>query len=147
MPPTTDVEAADRSAHTREYVREPDLSDLTGFWTESAPAELGGEQLEPGDKVLMFYWAANRDPAHFDHPERFDVLRSPNPHIGFGGPGPHFCLGAHLARREIGMMFRELLTRVPDIHATAPPSRLSSSFINGIKRLPVDFTTSTGGNR
>ncbi|HEX4248213.1 MAG TPA: cytochrome P450 [Pseudonocardia sp.] len=115
--------------------------------TLATPAELGGQSLEPGDKVLMFYWAANRDPAHFDHPERFDVLRSPNPHIGFGGPGPHFCLGAHLARREIGVMFRELLTRVPDIHATAPPARLTSSFINGIKRLPVSFTPSTGGNR
>ena len=119
--------------------------------TLAVATELGGQRLEPGDKVLMFYWAANRDPAHFEHPERFDVLRSPNPHIGFGGPGPHFCLGAHLARREIGVMFRELLTRVPDIHATAPPSRLNSSFINGIKRLPVSFdtafTTSTGGIR
>jgi cytochrome P450 len=117
--------------------------------TLATSTELGGERLESGDKVLMFYWAANRDPAHFEHPERFDVLRSPNPHVGFGGPGPHFCLGAHLARREIGVMFRELLTRVPDIHATAPPSRLNSSFINGIKRLPVSFSTgsSVGGNR
>ncbi|WP_028925048.1 cytochrome P450 [Pseudonocardia acaciae] len=104
------------------------------------PAELSGQRLEPGDRVLMFYWAANRDPAHFEHPERFDVRRSPNPHIGFGGPGPHFCLGAHLARREITVMFRELLTRIPDIHATAEPARLSSQFINGIKRLPVAFT-------
>ncbi|HEY1973818.1 MAG TPA: cytochrome P450, partial [Pseudonocardia sp.] len=62
--------------------------------------ELGGQQLTAGDKVLMFYWAANRDPKHFTDPDQFNVLRSPNPHIGFGGPGPHFCLGAHLARRE-----------------------------------------------
>jgi methyl-branched lipid omega-hydroxylase len=113
--------------------------------TLAAPAELSGQRLDAGDKLLMFYWAANRDPAHFEHPERFDVLRSPNPHIGFGGPGPHYCLGAHLARREIKVMFRELLTRVPDIHATAEPVRLKSAFINGIKRLPVAFTP--GGAR
>ena len=93
-----------------------------------------------GDKVVLFYWAANRDPEHFADPDRFDVRRSPNPHVGFGGPGPHFCLGAHLARREISVMFRELLTRVPDIHATAEPRRLQSMFINGIKHLPVAFT-------
>jgi cytochrome P450 len=73
------------------------------------------------------------------------VRRSPNPHVGFGGPGPHFCLGAHLARREMSVMFRELLTRVPDIAATAPPQRLKSMFINGIKHLPVAFTP--GGAR
>jgi cytochrome P450 len=108
--------------------------------TVEDPVHLGGQRLGPGDKLLMFYWAANRDPAHFTDPERFDVRRAPNPHIGFGGPGPHFCLGAHLARREIRVMFRELLTRVPDIHATAPPVRLKSAFINGIKHLPVSFT-------
>ena len=113
--------------------------------TLAEPAELSGQHLEAGDKVLMFYWAANRDPRHFTDPERFDVRRAPNPHIGFGGPGPHFCLGAHLARREISVMFRELLTRIPDIHATAPPTRLKSSFINGIKHLPVAFTA--GGAR
>jgi methyl-branched lipid omega-hydroxylase len=113
--------------------------------TLSQPAELGGQRLDTGDKVLLFYWAANRDPKHFDDPERFDVRRSPNPHVGFGGPGPHFCLGAHLARREINVMFRELLTRIPDITTTAPPARLTSSFINGIKQLPVTFTP--GGTR
>ena len=99
--------------------------------------ELSGQRLQPGDKVLMFYGAANRDPAHFAEPDRFDVLRSPNPHIGFGGPGPHFCLGAHLARREVSVMFRELLSRAPEIHATARPVQLKSAFINGIKHLPV----------
>jgi len=113
--------------------------------TLSEPAELSEQRLEAHDKVLLFYWAANRDPAHFTNPERFDVLRSPNSHIGFGGPGPHFCLGAHLARREITVMFRELLTRIPDIHATAEPVRLRSAFINGIKHLPVAFTA--GGAR
>jgi cytochrome P450 len=108
--------------------------------TLASDAVLGGQQMRAGDKVVLFYWAANRDPAHFTDPDRFDVRRSPNPHVGFGGPGPHFCLGAHLARREMSVMFRELLTRVPDIHATAPPERLQSMFINGIKRLPVAFT-------
>ena len=68
-----------------------------------------------GDKVVLFYGAANRDPRVFDDPERFDVRRDPNPHVGFGGPGPHFCLGAHLARREVAVAFRQLLTRLPDI--------------------------------
>ncbi|WP_308282500.1 cytochrome P450 [Pseudonocardia nigra] len=115
--------------------------------TLATDAVLGGQQMREGDKVALFYWAANRDPAHFRDPDVFDVRRSPNPHVGFGGAGPHFCLGAHLARREMSVMFRELLTRVPDIHATAPPQRLKSMFINGIKHLPVAFTTprSAGG--
>ncbi|MDT7551772.1 MAG: methyl-branched lipid omega-hydroxylase, partial [Pseudonocardiales bacterium] len=77
--------------------------------------------------------------AHFADPDAFDVRRTPNNHVGFGGPGPHFCLGAHLARREMSVMFRELLTRAPDVHATAPPRRLQSMFINGIKELPVSL--------
>jgi cytochrome P450 len=113
--------------------------------TVAVDTELAGQPLTAGDKVLMFYWAANRDPQHFAEPAKFDVLRTANPHIGFGGPGPHFCLGAHLARREIAVMFRELLTRIPDIHATAEPVRLKSAFINGIKHLPVAFTA--GGAR
>jgi cytochrome P450 len=108
--------------------------------TLAVDAVLGGQQMREGDKVALFYWAADRDPAHFRDPDAFDVRRSPNPHVGFGGAGPHFCLGAHLARREMTVMFRELLTRVPDIAATAPPQRLKSMFINGIKRLPVAFT-------
>jgi cytochrome P450 len=105
--------------------------------TLATDAVLGGQAMNEGDKVAMFYWAANRDPAHFTDPDAFDVRRSPNHHVGFGGPGPHFCLGAHLARREMSVMFRELLTRAPDVHATAPPRRLQSMFINGIKELPV----------
>lgn len=105
--------------------------------TLAVDATLGGQPMTAGDKVLLFYWAANRDPAHFTDPDVFDVRRSPNAHVGFGGAGPHFCLGAHLARREMSVMFRELLTRVPDIHATAEPRRLQSMFINGIKSMPV----------
>lgn len=113
--------------------------------TLAVDATLGGQPMTAGDKVLLFYWAANRDPAHFADPHAFDVRRTPNPHVGFGGAGPHFCLGAHLARREMAVMFRELLTRIPDIHATAEPRRLQSMFINGIKSLPVAFTA--GGAR
>jgi cytochrome P450 len=104
-------------------------------------ARIGDHEFTEGDKLILFYNSANRDTDVFDDPFTFDVRRNPNPHVGFGGPGPHFCLGAHLARREITVMFRELLQRVPDIHATAEPDRLRSNFINGIKHLPVAFGT------
>jgi methyl-branched lipid omega-hydroxylase len=99
---------------------------------------MNGQDYREGDKVVLFYYSANRDEAVFADPDRFDVTRSPNPHIGFGGAGPHYCLGAHLARRELRVMLRELLTRVPDIIA-GEPDRLLSSFVNGIKRLPCQF--------
>lgn len=100
--------------------------------------EMNGHLYRAGEKVVLYYWAANRDPAVFDDPERFDITRSPNPHVGFGGPGPHFCLGAHLARREITVMFRELLRRVPRIEG-GEPDRLHSAFINGIKHMECAF--------
>ena len=84
--------------------------------------ELNGRQYSEGDKLLLYYWSANRDETVFADPYAFDILRDPNPHVGFGGPGPHFCLGANLARREITVMFRELFRRIPTIHSTAPPS-------------------------
>ena len=99
---------------------------------------MNGQDYREGDKTVLFYSAANRDEAVFADPERFDITRSPNPHVGFGGAGPHYCLGAHLARRELTVMLRELLTRVPDITA-GEPDRLLSSFINGIKHLPCQF--------
>jgi methyl-branched lipid omega-hydroxylase len=100
---------------------------------------MNGQDYREGDKVVLFYYSANRDEAVFTDPDRFDITRSPNPHVGFGGPGPHYCLGAHLARRELTVMLRELLTRVPDITA-GEPDRLLSSFVNGIKRLPCQFS-------
>ena len=96
-----------------------------------------------GDKVVLLYGVANRDPRVFDDPERFDVLRNPNPHVGFGGPGPHFCLGAHLARREVAVAFRQLLTRLPDIEVVGeavPLEAMGIPLVGGIKRLPVRFT-------
>ena len=100
---------------------------------------MNGHDYHEGDKAVLFYWSANRDESVFPDPGRFDITRSPNPHVGFGAPGPHFCLGTHLARREIAVLLRELLTRVPDIRAAGPPDRLLSSFINGIKHLPCEF--------
>jgi cytochrome P450 len=108
--------------------------------TVSEPTVLSGTELDAGDKVLLFYNSANRDAEVFDDPYRFDLLRDPNPHLGFGAAGPHFCLGAHLARREIRVMFRELFRRLPDVEATSEPDRLRSSFVNGIKHLPCAFT-------
>ncbi|WP_067185655.1 cytochrome P450 [Microtetraspora niveoalba] len=100
--------------------------------------EMNGALYRAGEKVVLYYWSANRDESVFTDPFRFDILRDPNPHLGFGGPGPHFCLGAHLARREISVMFRELLTRVPGIEA-GEPEMLLSSFINGTKHMTCTF--------
>lgn len=102
--------------------------------------EMNGHRYKAGDKVLLFYNSANRDERVFEDPDAFDITRDPNPHVGFGGPGAHFCLGANLARREITVMLRELFTRLPDICAAGEPDRLLSGFINGYKRLPCTFT-------
>jgi cytochrome P450 len=101
---------------------------------------LSGTELKAGDKVVLWYSSANRDEDVFDDPYRFDIRRTPNNHVGFGGPGPHFCLGANLARREITVMFRELFRRTPDIRAVGEPDRLASNFVNGIKHLRAEFT-------
>ena len=111
--------------------------------TVTRPLTLSGQDFDAGDRLIMFYGAANRDPRVFNDPERFDVRRDPNPHVGFGGPGPHFCLGAHLARRELAVIFRQLFTRLPDIEVTGPPAFLDSlgpPLVGGVKRLPVRFT-------
>jgi cytochrome P450 len=98
-----------------------------------------GVEMRQGDKVAMWYISANRDEAYFPDPYRFDVTRTPNEQGGFGTGGAHFCLGAHLARREVIVMFTELFNRLPDIEATGKPERLRSNFIHGIKRLPAAF--------
>ena len=102
-------------------------------------------ELNEGDKVLLMYGSANRDEEHFTDPYRFDVGRQDNRHLGFGGYGPHFCLGAHLARREINAMFREVLSRMPEYEVAGEPPRLTSNFINGIKHLKVRPGRSTTG--
>jgi cytochrome P450 len=101
--------------------------------------ELRGVHLKRGDKVVLFYGSANRDEDVFDRPDTFDITRKPNPHVGFGGPGPHFCLGANLARQEIKIMFRELLTRLPGIRTTGEPRLLLSNFDNSVRAQPFTF--------
>ena len=108
--------------------------------TATADTELRDTPIAAGDKVVFFHTSANRDEEVFDEPDTFDIGRSPNPHISFGGGGPHFCLGANLARMEINVMFEHLLDRMPDIRQSGPEQHLQSQFINGVKHLPVAFT-------
>ena len=108
--------------------------------TATQDVELSGRSFPAGSKFLLFYGAANRDPAVFADPHRLDLARDPNPHVGFGSRGPHFCLGAHLARREIGVAFRAFAEQLPDLEVTGEPARLQSSFVNGLKRLPARLT-------
>jgi cytochrome P450 len=107
--------------------------------TATHDTELRGQPIAEGEKVVLFYTSANRDATAFEHPERFDVMRAPNRHVGFGGGGPHYCLGASLARTQLAAIFTELLTRLPDIDV-GEPEPLVGNFINGIKRMPCRFT-------
>lgn len=111
--------------------------------TVTEPVTLSDHDFVTGDRVVMFYGAANRDPRVFTDPEKFDVRRDPNPHLGFGGPGPHFCLGAHLARRELAVMFREMFTRLPDFEVAGDTVYLDAAgipLVGGVKKLPIRFT-------
>ena len=108
--------------------------------TATEDCELAGTAIAAGDKVVMYYGSANRDERAFTDPDRFDITRTPNEHIAFGGGGPHFCLGSHIARVEIEALLRELLTRMPDIAPAGPAEWLASNFISGPKHLPVKFT-------
>jgi methyl-branched lipid omega-hydroxylase len=109
--------------------------------TATRDAMVGDQEVKEGQKVVMFYNSANRDELAFDDPYRFDLTRTPNEHFGFGAGGPHFCLGANLARREIRVMFEEILRRLPDLEITGEPDMLQSSFIHGIKRMPCAWHT------
>ncbi len=106
----------------------------------TGPVELRGQKIDEDQKVVFFHCSANRDEEVFENPDSFDITRSPNPHMAFGAGGPHFCLGANLARMEIRVMYQHLLDRVPDIHQDGDVQRLQSAFINGVKHLPVAFT-------
>ena len=139
--------------HPEEYAKIVDDPSLIGTAVEeilrwaspvmyfrrnaTADAEVGGQLIREGDKVSLWYISANRDEDHFDDPYRFDVERTPNEHVAFGGGGPHFCLGASLARLEMRVLFEELVRRVPRVEATGPAERLRSNFINGLKHMPV----------
>jgi methyl-branched lipid omega-hydroxylase len=103
--------------------------------------EIGGQAIAAGDKVAMWYWSANRDESMFPDAHRFDITRTnAKEQAGYGAGGPHFCLGANLARREITVMFEEIFQHFPDLEITGEPDRLLSSFINGVKRMPCSFT-------
>jgi cholest-4-en-3-one 26-monooxygenase len=110
--------------------------------TATMDHELGGQKIQEGDKVVFWHTSANRDESVFTDPDAFDIARRPNNHIAFGGGGPHFCLGANLARMEIMVMFDRLLDRIPDIRLDGEVQRLRSNFINGTKHIPVAFAPS-----
>jgi len=142
-PEQRQIWAADLDAVTPTAVEELVRWASPVIWmrrTATRDHVIDGHRFHEGDKLLLFYNSANRDETVFDEPYRFDVRRQPNDHLGFGGFGPHYCLGAHLARQEIGVMFKELLQRTPDIRPVSEPQRLFSSFINGIKHMPCAFS-------
>ena len=104
--------------------------------TATADTEIGGQPIAEGDKVVLWYNSANRDEREVRRPVPLRRPARPNPHVGYGAGGPHFCLGANLARREITVMFDEILRRLPELRVTGEPAYLQSNFINGIKRMP-----------
>jgi cholest-4-en-3-one 26-monooxygenase len=107
--------------------------------TATQDTELGGVQIKQGQRVGLFYRSANFDETVFDHPEKFDIARSPNPHLSFGGMGVHYCLGASLAKLEIELIFNAIADVLPGIHAAGTPERLRSGWLNGIKKCPVAY--------
>jgi cholest-4-en-3-one 26-monooxygenase len=108
--------------------------------TATKDTELRGVPIAAGDKIVMYYASANRDSDVFENPHRFDVARTPNDHVTFGGGGEHYCLGASLARAEIKATMRQLVTRLPDLSLNGPVNRLHSDFVNGVKTMPVKYT-------
>ena len=108
--------------------------------TAMADTVVHDQPIAAGDKLMVFYGSGNRDEDVFEDPDRFDVGRDPNPHMAFGGGGPHLCLGLHVARIEIAVMLRELLTRLPDLAPAGDPAPLASNFITGVRTMPVTFT-------
>jgi cholest-4-en-3-one 26-monooxygenase len=98
-----------------------------------------GQHIKAGERVVMFYGSANRDEDVFVNPNTFDITRDPNPHVAFGAGGPHLCLGMHVARVELAVMFKELLTRMPFVQPDGAFERMHSSFIAGIHSMPVKY--------
>jgi cholest-4-en-3-one 26-monooxygenase len=109
--------------------------------TAKEDVEIGGQLIKAGERVGLYYAAANFDPEVFPDPYRFDILRDPNPHLGFGGTGAHYCIGANLARTEINLIFNAIADNLPDITMLGEPARLRSGWLNGIKHLPVSYGT------
>ena len=116
-------------------------SPLMHFYrTATADTEIRGKQIAKGDRVILWHMSANRDEEVFDDPFKFDIQRTPNEHISFGGGGAHYCLGANLAKTELRIIFREMLTRMNDIQLAGEPDYLRSNFLQGIKHMPITFT-------
>ncbi len=112
--------------------------------TATRDVELRDKVIKAGDRVMLWYASANRDEEAFPYPFRFDVDRTPNDHVTFGGGGAHFCLGSNLARMELRLIFTELVTRMPDVHLDGEPEMLRSNFVSGIKHMPVRWDPPAG---
>jgi cytochrome P450 len=106
--------------------------------TAMRDTKIGDQEICKGEKVVMYYGAANRDPEVFENPETFDITRKPNPHLAFG-VGTHFCMGSHIARLEMRVTLEEFLRRFPDVSLAGPPERAPSNFISGIQHLPLNL--------
>jgi cytochrome P450 len=132
----------------RPDLLKPAVEEMLRFWspvihfrrTATRDVVLGGQEIRAGEKVVVYHASANRDETVFPDPDRFDVARSPNDHVAFGF-GPHFCLGAHLARTQMRAIFRQVLARLPGVVLAGEPVRLTSNFQNGLKHLPVRWRT------
>jgi cytochrome P450 len=112
--------------------------------TATKDVELGGQKIKSGDKVVMWYSSANRDETVFDNPDVLMFNREQNPHVGFGGGGPHFCLGAVLARKEATVFLKRLFQILPDIEVSGPAEFAQSNFVNTVTTLPVEFSATKG---
>ena len=108
--------------------------------TAGEDVELSGVKIKKGQRVAIFYRSANFDEEVFDDPHTFNILRNPNPHVGFGGTGVHYCVGANLAKMTINLMFNAIADHMPDITSMGTPERLRAGWLNGIKHWQVDYT-------
>jgi cholest-4-en-3-one 26-monooxygenase len=112
--------------------------------TATEDTEVGGQPIGAGQRIGMYFASANFDEAIFEEPRTFDIGRSPNPHVTFGGGGNHYCIGASLTKLEVRIMFDALADELPDIRLRGRPRRLRSSWLNGIKELPVAYGHKAG---
>ena len=137
------IDRALKSTSQRELIVEEFLRWGTSIHnfrrTATVDTEVRGRQIKAGDKVVVYYMSANYDEDVFDEPNKFNILRNPNPHLGFGGNGTHHCIGANLARMEIALMFDAIADVIPDIAKISDPTRVRSPWLNGLKTFEVDY--------